>query len=137
MIKKEFIKLFINITNINIKCAGSSDYYYPLSVVGLIELLMELETRNAIKVKLEAIWNTDNNKRSWLFYIFIVLCKWELLKINGKERKETVKEYFKEYKYDKEDNKQYQSTLIVKEKEIKFEIRKKEGVSKDILCFSC
>ena len=132
------MKLFVNVTNVDIICGGKSNgEYYPLSVYGLIKYLMEFETGHTIKCKLKAWWHSNFGlSPSWLFYHFKDLCSSQSIMINGEETKQTVKEYFEEHEYCNQDYNKYCSTVIVKGKEIKLEIsleERRDYAASDIL----
>lgn len=70
LIKSQFIELFPNLRNINIKC-GYSDKFWQFSIINLIKEILESKIRNNIQIRLEASWRIDkDDRRSWLYDIW-------------------------------------------------------------------
>ena len=106
-----------------------------ISIIALIKMVMDMEMRNAIEIQFEAKPNESSNQRSWIFYSFIDICRSHLLTLDGTETKETVQEHFKEYIYDKQDRCVYSSTVVVKKKQIKLDMKQRGHM--DVLYFKC
>ena len=151
MINTRFLKLFNNITTINIDC-GTQYYYYPFSLVVFIESLINMQKRHEIKIILKAKWNKKDEdifedeieRRSWLFYSFIDCFSDNILFTNQNSKRSEelvrVKEYFIDYEFDRGDANIYSTKIQGNKQEIKIELkREKVGDTHfyDIISFLC